>query len=555
MPVLGQFPTKVHLIDTDTVKWTAGAAYQDPNFPDYAVRDTTADVVIGGVDARTSATETIGTADFTKLVTLSHATAIAVTLDSTVSNHFFAGVMNIGAGTATLTPSSGQIWFDGALVASIALVTGQTAVVYFDGTNWEAYVVTNGTLQVSQGGTGDVTLTAHAVLVGEGTSPIAEVGPGALHYPLLGQGASADPAFKQPRGNTDVAQMADSTANPTTGDLAKFDANGNVADAGVLASAVVTTGVTLTADQPVFGAGGNAVKVGTKSGNTDEVGTVSGALTSGNLLKSDASGNLIDAAIAASAVGTVTHTGGALTADQPVFGAGGADVKVGTKSGNTDEVATVSGSLTSGDLTKSDASGNIVDAGVATTTDGTLAANSDGLVPTEKAVKTYVDSAIAGDTDYYQTVQQATTSRTQRAKLNVVAPLTATDNSGNGSTDLDVPTMVGDSGSGGTRGLVPAPGAGDAAAGKFLKADGTFAVPPSGSSAPTPVENEVVAFTGTAGTLANTPSATAGYTQVKLYRDGQRLNPGAGNDFTWSGTAVTLASASSGSVFIADYYK
>lgn len=36
---------------------------------------------------------------------------------------------------------------------------------------------------------------------------------------------------------------------------------------------------------------------------------------------------------------------------------------------------------------------------------------------------------------------------------------------------------VGDSGSGGTKGLVPAAGSGDAAAGKFLKADCTFAVP------------------------------------------------------------------------------
>lgn len=40
---------------------------------------------------------------------------------------------------------------------------------------------------------------------------------------------------------------------------------------------------------------------------------------------------------------------------------------------------------------------------------------------------------------------------------------------------LDV--MVGDSGAGGTKGLVPAAGAGDTAAGKFLKADGSFAVP------------------------------------------------------------------------------
>lgn len=40
-----------------------------------------------------------------------------------------------------------------------------------------------------------------------------------------------------------------------------------------------------------------------------------------------------------------------------------------------------------------------------------------------------------------------------------------------------VDDMVGDSGSGGTKGLVPAPASGTAAAGKFLKADGTWAVP------------------------------------------------------------------------------
>lgn len=42
--------------------------------------------------------------------------------------------------------------------------------------------------------------------------------------------------------------------------------------------------------------------------------------------------------------------------------------------------------------------------------------------------------------------------------------------------------MTGDSGSGGMAGLVPAPAAGDAAAGKFLKADGTFAVPSGGTA-------------------------------------------------------------------------
>jgi hypothetical protein len=40
--------------------------------------------------------------------------------------------------------------------------------------------------------------------------------------------------------------------------------------------------------------------------------------------------------------------------------------------------------------------------------------------------------------------------------------------------------LVGDSGSGGTKGLVPAPAAGDTASSKFLKADGTWSLPPGG---------------------------------------------------------------------------
>lgn len=46
----------------------------------------------------------------------------------------------------------------------------------------------------------------------------------------------------------------------------------------------------------------------------------------------------------------------------------------------------------------------------------------------------------------------------------------------------NLPVMVGDSGSGGTQGAVPAPASGDATAGKFLKANGTWAAPPSGST-------------------------------------------------------------------------
>ena len=42
---------------------------------------------------------------------------------------------------------------------------------------------------------------------------------------------------------------------------------------------------------------------------------------------------------------------------------------------------------------------------------------------------------------------------------------------------FDLAAMVGDSGAGGVTGLVPAPAAGDAAAGKYLDADGTWSDP------------------------------------------------------------------------------
>lgn len=45
-----------------------------------------------------------------------------------------------------------------------------------------------------------------------------------------------------------------------------------------------------------------------------------------------------------------------------------------------------------------------------------------------------------------------------------------------------LPAVVGDSGSGGTKGLVPAPSAGDAAANKFLKASGAWAVAATGAT-------------------------------------------------------------------------
>jgi hypothetical protein len=454
----------------------------DGNFP---IDDTTFYVPnLGFVDARTTITETIRDASYGKLVTFTNAAAIAVTLDSNVLDTpagFMCFALVAGAGTATFTPSSGTI--NG--LASIPLAQGEGGIFFFDGTNWEVATMIGTTvvIPVTEGGTGRSTLTAHAVLVGEGTSPIGMVGPGTANWPLLGAGGAADPAFSQPRGNTAVAQFADSTTNPTTGDLAKFDANGNVADAGILASAVVSTGVTLTADLPVFGAGGNAVKVGTKSGNTDEVATVTGSLTSGNLVESDASGNIVDAGVAPGALATKA----AIQAESYTYwpDTGAANAYVITPS------PAVS-SYTAGQ-------GWLVKISAANTAASTINVSALGT----KAIKKWSSGSLVDLALGDFSIGQIVYLKYDGTLFQVVAGLSAS----------------------------------------------------GGSTVPTPVPEEVVAFTGTGGTLANTPSAVIGYTFVKLFRDGQRLLSGGGNDYTFSGTAITLATASPGSTFIADYYK
>jgi hypothetical protein len=71
--------------------------------------------------------------------------------------------------------------------------------------------------------------------------------------------------------------------------------------------------------------------------------------------------------------------------------------------------------------------------------------------------------------------------------------------------------FTGDSGSGGVKGLVPAPASGDAAADKFLKADGTWTAPTGSGDVVGPAsstDNAIARFDSTTGKLLQNSSAT-----------------------------------------------
>lgn len=128
---------------------------------------------IGGVRAVTGTTDTILSTDFSKMVTYSNASSIAVTLPQAGSGSpaafvsgFYFDVQNLGAGTVTITPTTSTI--NGA--ATLVLLSGQYTTIFSNGTNYVSFMpvnkvngltVTNstGTLTIANGKTATVSNT------------------------------------------------------------------------------------------------------------------------------------------------------------------------------------------------------------------------------------------------------------------------------------------------------------------------------------------------------------------------------------------------------------
>jgi len=113
--------------------------------------------------------------------------------------------------------------------------------------------------------------------------------------------ASADQVLR-----TTAINVASWTAVPdcddTLGQHLNYDTTAHTYSCGTsITATTVTSAASLTNNLPVFGAGGQAIASGTRTGNTTAVVTSTGSLTSGNCAKWDANGNAVDSGLACSA--------------------------------------------------------------------------------------------------------------------------------------------------------------------------------------------------------------------------------------------------------------
>jgi hypothetical protein len=120
---------------------------------------------------------------------------------------------------------------------------------------------------------------------------------------------------------------------------------------------------------------------------------------------------------------------------------------------NIDGYMTLASSPTNGDILTTDGNGQAQDSGKSFSADGTMAADSDSLVPTQKAVKTYADTKIPKTdiTDSWQGVSAAlvTSQKALYDALNstksyaqyTVDPTNGSDTTGNGTIAMPYQTI------------------------------------------------------------------------------------------------------------------
>lgn len=184
-------------------------------------------------------------------ISLPPSTLAAVVGGSGVSNPTAHGVL-VGEGSSPFTPvgpdsTSGQP----------LLSQGASSDPAFGALSLSGSGVT-GTLPVTSGGTNLGTLTAHGVVIGEGTSSVNLIGPDATSgVPMISQGNAADPTFGaiSLSGGSSVVTSQLPVANGGT-NLATITAHGVMLGEGT--SSVAVAGPDATSGQPLLSQGASS---------------------------------------------------------------------------------------------------------------------------------------------------------------------------------------------------------------------------------------------------------------------------------------------------------
>jgi trimeric autotransporter adhesin len=164
---------------------------------------------------------------------------------------------NSSSGTGISAPVANTLSFDisGAEAMNIG-TTGNVTIdnsLIVDGT-----LILTSPLTVANGGTGDTTLLAHGVLIGEGTNPVNVTAAGTAGQVFLGNSASTDPTW----------------VTPTAGNGLTVTANATTLSFGISAPIIVANGgtgdTTLTAHGVLLGEGTSPI-VATAVGTNGQV--------------------------------------------------------------------------------------------------------------------------------------------------------------------------------------------------------------------------------------------------------------------------------------------